>query len=74
MPVEFAGGDLEVPRFDLARVLYEHSRDTTEYVFGDSVSRLTETGAGVEVEFASGARRVFDLVIGADGVHSAVRR
>jgi 2-polyprenyl-6-methoxyphenol hydroxylase-like FAD-dependent oxidoreductase len=74
MPADFAGGDIEVLRWDLSRVLYEHSRDITEYVFGDSVTAMTDTPQGVHVTFASGARRTFDLVIGADGVHSNVRR
>lgn len=74
LPPEFAGGELEVLRGDLAQVLYEHTRDTTEYIFGDSIIAVTETPHGVDVVFASGVRRRFDLVIGGDGVHSAVRR
>src|SRR3989440_1729839 len=74
LPASFAGGELEVPRGDLTRVLYEHTRQSTGYLFGDSISALTETADGVHVTFASGATRVFDLVIGADGVHSTVRR
>jgi len=74
LPADFAGGDLEVLRSDLSRVLYEHSTDTTEYLFGDSITAMTQQPRGVQVSFASGARRSFDLVIGADGVHSNVRR
>ena len=74
LPGEFAGGDIEVLRSDLSRVLYEHSHDSTEYVFGDSIATLTETAGCVEVTFTQGAPRTFDLVIGADGMHSAVRR
>ena len=62
-----------IKRADLARILYEHSRDRTEYVFGDSVRRLAEDADGVIVDFESGRSRQFDLVIGADGLHSAVR-
>ncbi|MYW03816.1 FAD-dependent oxidoreductase [Streptomyces sp. SID3343] len=79
LPPEFTGGDLEVARGDLARVLYERTRDTTEYVFGDSIATLTDTTASdhadacVQVEFESGTKRTFDLVIGADGLHSNTR-
>lgn len=74
LPGEFAGGDLEVLRGDLARVLYERSLPHTEYVFGDSVTALTETATGVRADFRHGTSREFDLVIGADGLHSNVRR
>lgn len=74
LPAEFAGGELEVLRGDLVRVLYQRSLPHTEYVFGDSISRLTETPSGVRVDFEHAASRDFDLVIGADGLHSTVRR
>ncbi|MEU4744411.1 FAD-dependent monooxygenase [Actinosynnema sp. NPDC023658] len=73
LPEDFAGGELEVLRSDLSRVLREHSAEHADYVFGDSVTGLTETPDGVDVTFASGAERTFDLVIGADGIHSGVR-
>jgi 2-polyprenyl-6-methoxyphenol hydroxylase-like FAD-dependent oxidoreductase len=66
-------GEVEVPRADLAAVLYEAARDRAEFVFGDSVTALAQDADGVDVTFASGAARRFDLVIGADGLHSAVR-
>ncbi len=66
-------GEVEILRGDLARVLYEHTVDYTEYVFGDRVTSLTERADGVEVTFRRGAPRKFDLVVGADGVHSGVR-
>jgi 2-polyprenyl-6-methoxyphenol hydroxylase-like FAD-dependent oxidoreductase len=66
-------GEIEILRGDLARILYEHTKDHTEYVFGDRVTSLTETDGGVDVTFRHGAPRRFDLVVGADGVHSGVR-
>ncbi|MFI8933275.1 FAD-dependent monooxygenase [Streptomyces sp. NPDC053474] len=74
LPAEFAGGEIEVLRGDLARVLHDHSAPCAEYVFGDSIAALTETSSGVRADFHSGVSRDFDLVIGADGLHSAVRR
>ncbi|WP_055490383.1 FAD-dependent monooxygenase [Streptomyces sp. TP-A0356] len=74
LPAEFTGGEIEVLRGDLARVLYEHSLPYTEYIFGDSITSLAETSSGVRVGFQRGASRDFDLVIGADGLHSNVRR
>ncbi|MFI0777372.1 FAD-dependent monooxygenase [Streptomyces sp. NPDC021212] len=74
LPAEFAGGEIEVLRGDLARALYEHSAPYTAYIFGDSIVSLTETSSGVRADFQSGISRDFDLVIGADGLHSNVRR
>lgn len=74
LPVDFAGGDLEVLRGTLSQVLVAHTTGTTEYRFGDRITALTETSDGVEVSFAGGEHRTFDLVVGADGVHSNVRR
>jgi 2-polyprenyl-6-methoxyphenol hydroxylase-like FAD-dependent oxidoreductase len=73
MPSLFFSGEVEIERGDLAAILYERTRDDVEYVFGDSVTALHDDGAGVEVTFRSGAPRRFDLVVGADGMHSKVR-
>ncbi|GAD82708.1 FAD-dependent oxidoreductase [Nocardia asteroides NBRC 15531] len=71
---DFTGGDIEILRGDLAEILYARTADTVDYVFGDTVTALTDTESGVRVEFERGPSRTFDLVIGADGIHSRVRR
>ena len=73
MPPEFASGEVEILRGDLSRILFDATKDHTEYVFGDWITSLTEVADGVEVTFAHGNPRKFDLVIGADGLHSNVR-
>lgn len=73
MPSHFASGEVEILRGDLSELLFEATRDETEYVFGDSITALRETAHGVEVDFERGASRTFDLVVGADGQHSIVR-
>jgi 2-polyprenyl-6-methoxyphenol hydroxylase-like FAD-dependent oxidoreductase len=73
MPAEFSAGDVEILRGDLSRLLHDRTASSCEYVFGDSITSLTETAAGVEVTFARSAPRTFDLVVGADGIHSNVR-
>lgn len=67
------GLDLEVRRGDLADALYAPVRDRAEFVFNDSIATLDDHGDRVEVTFDSGAHRTFDLVIGADGLHSHTR-
>ncbi len=65
--------DIEILRGDLSQVLHDDTRDSVEYVFGNRIAELTQDPDGVDVTFASGDRRRFDLVVGADGLHSALR-
>lgn len=74
IPGEFTGGDIEITRGDLSELLYERTAGACEYVFGDSITSLTDTPGGVHVTFERGAPRTFDIVVGADGIHSNVRR
>lgn len=72
------GGDgfiseIEILRGDLSRVLYDDTRDDVEYVFGDRIAGLSQDPDGVDVAFEGGDRRRFDLVVGADGLHSSLR-
>lgn len=79
MPVDaFDGGgivsEIEVLRGDLGRLLYEASLPGTEYRFGDSITALHQTEETVEVAFEHAPPQRFDLVVGADGLRSVVRR
>ncbi|MEU9647448.1 FAD-dependent monooxygenase [Streptomyces sp. NPDC048110] len=67
------GRDLEVRRGDLTDALYTAVRDDVEFLFDDSVATLDQTGHGVDVTFRGGGSRTFDLVFGADGMHSRTR-
>lgn len=73
LPAAIFSGDLELLRGDLGAVLYDATRDHVEYLFGDSIAALAQDADGVDVAFERGAPRRFDLVVGADGVHSKVR-
>lgn len=76
-PEEITGGeqgsDIEIARGDLAAALYEATRDSVNYRFDDSIAALDERDDGVEVGFAKGGTAKYDVVIGADGLHSNVR-
>lgn len=63
----------EVRRGDLVRALYDVTKDDIEYRFGTSIRALQQDSEGVDVTFENGEQERFDLVIGADGLHSAVR-
>jgi len=64
---------VEIMRGDLAKILYERTSDEVEYCFGDSIQALKQDEEGVDVTFERGGSRRFDLVVGADGLHSIVR-
>jgi 2-polyprenyl-6-methoxyphenol hydroxylase-like FAD-dependent oxidoreductase len=78
MPVTAFDGNglvskLEILRGDLVDVLYQATKDTTEYRFNSRILELNQDADGVDVTLADGARLRADLVVGADGPHSAVR-
>jgi 2-polyprenyl-6-methoxyphenol hydroxylase-like FAD-dependent oxidoreductase len=62
---------IEIMRDDLSEIYYDVARDDVEYVFGDWITAISPDG---DVTFERGAPRRFDLVVGADGLHSGVRR
>jgi 2-polyprenyl-6-methoxyphenol hydroxylase-like FAD-dependent oxidoreductase len=64
-----AHGDAEILRGDLARLMYERTRDDVTYRFGDSIESI-EDGL---VTFHSGHTETFDIIVGADGLHSRTR-
>lgn len=67
------GRYISLARGDLAALIHSTVKDSVETIFGDSVAHLQETTQGVRVTFESGIERNFDVVVGADGLHSRVR-
>jgi len=65
---------VEIMRGELAKIIHESGRNDVEYLFGNSISSLDEIDQGVDVTFQHGPPQTFDLVIGADGLHSITRR
>jgi 2-polyprenyl-6-methoxyphenol hydroxylase-like FAD-dependent oxidoreductase len=79
MPTDLFGGEgivseIEVLRGDLAEVLHTATAPGIEYLFDDSITGLGQDDDGVTVTFENAPPRRFGLVVGADGLHSAVRR
>jgi 2-polyprenyl-6-methoxyphenol hydroxylase-like FAD-dependent oxidoreductase len=69
------GRDVELPRGALTTLLYDLTKERPiRYRFNDSIDTLEDDGSGVEVQFKSGHRHRYDVVIGADGLHSRTRR
>lgn len=65
---------LSIPRADLATVIYDALDGKVELLLDDTVRELVDEGKLVRVTFESGSIRDFDLVVGADGLHSRVRK
>lgn len=62
---------VEIMRDDLSEIYYEAARDDVEYLFGDSITEIEHDGT---VTFERSEARSFDVIVGADGLHSNVRR
>jgi 2-polyprenyl-6-methoxyphenol hydroxylase-like FAD-dependent oxidoreductase len=71
--VHRVGGDLEIVRGTLCQILKDHLGDV-ELLFGDTIQGITQSSGGAQVQLTKNGVREFDLVIGADGLHSNVRR
>ncbi|KAE8153592.1 hypothetical protein BDV25DRAFT_127105 [Aspergillus avenaceus] len=66
--------DFEIMRGELCQLLYDVSKERVEYQFGKWVRESSETEAYIEVLLSDGARERFDLVVGADGSGSQMRK
>jgi 2-polyprenyl-6-methoxyphenol hydroxylase-like FAD-dependent oxidoreductase len=62
---------VEIMRDDLSQAYYDAGRDDVEYLFGDQITAISDDGG---VTFAQAAPRRFDVIVGADGLHSGVRQ
>jgi 2-polyprenyl-6-methoxyphenol hydroxylase-like FAD-dependent oxidoreductase len=70
-----AGGRfITIPRSGLSRLLFDKAALRTEVMLGDQIAALRDEGNQVHVEFEHSPAQSFDLVIGADGLHSNVRK
>ena len=69
-----AGRFVTIRRSDLSRMIFAKTVDDCEVMFGDTIKAIDQERDGTRVMFESGQERFFDLVIGADGLHSTVRR
>ena len=62
---------VEIMRDDLSEIYYDAGRDDVEYLFGDVITAISDDG---DVTFANNPPRTYDVIVGADGLHSGVRQ
>jgi 2-polyprenyl-6-methoxyphenol hydroxylase-like FAD-dependent oxidoreductase len=70
----FDSGDIEIFRDDLAALLRGACGGGPRTLYGDTVKALETRPEAVAVTFHRSPPEVFDLVFGADGLHSNVRQ
>ena len=74
LPAEVVSGEVEMHWGTFTRILYEAVRDDVSYRFGVRVTALDDDGQRVEATFSDGSTGSYDLVVGADGLHSGMRK
>ncbi|KAH0333465.1 2-polyprenyl-6-methoxyphenol hydroxylase-like oxidoreductase, partial [Aureobasidium melanogenum] len=83
--VETGTSDVEILRGRLAEILLKQVREVSEdvgarggfrveFIFGDNIESLEQDDEKVYVRLAKAGSRTYDLVVGADGLHSKTRR
>jgi 2-polyprenyl-6-methoxyphenol hydroxylase-like FAD-dependent oxidoreductase len=65
--------EIEIVRGELARILYELTKEEVEYVFDESITAIRQDHEGVEVDFKNGRTEIYDLLVIADGLSSRTR-
>jgi 2-polyprenyl-6-methoxyphenol hydroxylase-like FAD-dependent oxidoreductase len=66
--------DIEIERDQFVNILFGKLKNEVEFIFNNSIATLHETKENIEVTFRDGSRKKYELVLGCDGVHSAVRK
>lgn len=67
------GRYISVQRSELAASIFRKTQNQIQTIFGDSITHIEQSAKDVRVTFQSGDVKEFDLVIGADGLHSRTR-
>lgn len=67
------GPHLALMHTTLEGALLDAVQDEVEIRFGETVTAVRDTGPAIEADFAGGGTQRFDLMVGADGIHSRTR-
>jgi 2-polyprenyl-6-methoxyphenol hydroxylase-like FAD-dependent oxidoreductase len=70
----FGGRHFNVMRGDLERLLFDRLRDLVDIRFGTTLTHFEQRRDEIGVGLSDGTAGDFDVLVGADGVHSMVRQ
>jgi len=70
---ELPDNEFEIERDVLLNMLFDSVKNDVDCIFNNSIASLQEKEDSVEVVFKDGAQGQYELVLGCDGIHSAVR-
>ncbi len=68
------GEDVEIQREDLIDILYESVKEEVRLIYNSSIVKVEQTDDQVNVVFTDGSEGSYNLLLGADGLHSNVRK
>jgi 2-polyprenyl-6-methoxyphenol hydroxylase-like FAD-dependent oxidoreductase len=71
---ELPDDDIEIERDKFICILFDRLKNNVEFIFNNSIVALSETKDDIKVTFKNGLQQSYDLVLGCDGIHSAVRK
>ncbi len=66
--------EYEIMRGDLVRILYEATKGNVEYIFGTTIESFEQVDERVLAHFSDGSSQAYDLLVGADGQGSRIRK
>ncbi|KAJ5082294.1 FAD/NAD(P)-binding domain-containing protein [Penicillium argentinense] len=66
--------EYEIMRGDLVRILFQATKDNAKYIFGKTVDHFTQDDNSVTAYFSDGSSDTYDLLVGADGQGSRIRK
>ncbi|KAI9728434.1 MAG: hypothetical protein M1828_003835 [Chrysothrix sp. TS-e1954] len=66
--------EYEIMRGDFVRILYDATKDHVKYIFGKTVEHFEQDEKQVMVQFSDGPSDSFDILVGADGQGSRIRK
>lgn len=66
--------EFEIMRGDVVRILYDATKEDVKYIFNTTVEKFEQNDKSVLAHFSDGTSDTFDILVGADGQGSRIRK